>query len=111
LVPTTLEIHNLSPAVSARYILRLPPSTSSNRESTYTPARHVGTLEHRGTLKAGETKTVPTSFWVQEPTLVELGWELAVETGEDVDGVWVVRRSWTRNERGGIWKIEQSPLA
>lgn len=109
LVPTTIEIHNLSPLLATRYILRLPPSfTPSATRETYTPARHVGTLEHRGTLQSGETASITTSFWISEPALVELEWELVVETGEEVEGIWTVRKTWTRKEQGGVWKIEQS---
>jgi hypothetical protein len=40
--------------------------------------------------------------------LVELGWDLRVETGEVMDDIWVVRKAWHREERGGVWKLEQS---
>jgi hypothetical protein len=110
LVPITIEVHNLSPFLAARYILRLPPSyPPSLRDTAYTPARHVGILEHRGTLAPGETAAINTSFWIQDPALIELEWELEVETGEEIDGIWTVRKSWTRREQGGVWKIEQSP--
>lgn len=51
---------------------------------------------------------INTSIWVNEPTLVELSWELRFETGELVDDVWKVLLSWSRQERGGVWKVEQS---
>jgi len=110
MIPTTVEVHNLSPLLSTRYILRLPPSypPSPSRDTAYTPARHVGTLQHRGTLSPGETASIKTSFWIQEPALIELEWELVIETGEEIDGIWTVRKSWTRREQGGVWKIEQS---
>lgn len=107
LVPATIEVHNLSPLLATRYILLLPPTFTPVSRESYTPARHVGTLEYRGSLKPGETAGISTSFWIQEPALVELEWELVVETGEEVSGVWIVRKSWTRREQGGVWKIEE----
>lgn len=109
LVPATIEVHNLSPLLTARYILRLPPSFTPTLREPYTPARHIGTLEHRGSLQPGKTVGVSTSFWIQDPALVELEWELVVETGEEIEGVWTVRKTWTRREQGGVWKIEQTP--
>jgi hypothetical protein len=55
------------------------------------------------------TSTISSLIWVEEPALVELGWELKVETGEETgdEGTWKVRKSWNRRERGGVWKIEQ----
>lgn len=110
LIPVKMEIHNLSPLLSTRFILTLPSgsTSTSTTERTYTPSRHVGQLDHRGTLPPGQTVSIDTSIWVGEATLVELSWELRLETGEMVDGVWTVRKTWNREERGGVWKIEQS---
>lgn len=110
MVPVSLQIHNLSPLISARYILRLPShSTPQSRDNPYASARHVGTLEHRGTLQPGETRSIASSIWIEEPALVELSWEIDVETGDLVkEGEWKVRKSWKRTELGGVWKIDQS---
>lgn len=108
MVPVKMEVHNLSQTLSTRFILTLPSGSSSSKERTYTPARHVGQLEHRGTLSPGETLAIDTSIWVTEPTLVELSWELRLETGELVDDVWTVRKTWYREEKGGVWKVEQN---
>lgn len=107
-VPVKMEIHNLSQVLSTRFILTLPSGSTSSKEKTYSPARHVGQLEHRGTLSPGETSTIETSIWVTEPSLVELSWELRLESGELVDENWIVRKTWAREERGGIWRVEQS---
>lgn len=106
-------MHNLSPLLPTRFILRLPPTFTAPApsERPFVPARHVGTLEHRGQLAAGETRTIDSAIWIQEPALVELSWELTCETGDLIDDAWIVRSNWTRHERGGVWKIAQTTPA
>lgn len=111
MVPVSLQVHNLSPLIPARYILRLPSQSlpTQSRDNPYAPARHMGTLEHRGSLQPGETRTVASSIWIEGPALVELSWEIDVETGENGQGgEWKVRKTWKRREQGGVWKIDQS---
>jgi hypothetical protein len=52
---------------------------------------------------------VETEVWVEEPSLISLaGWELEVETGEEAEGCWRVRRSWVRRGDGGVVDVVQA---
>lgn len=93
-LPVSFEIRNRSPALSARYILRL-----TSKEGL----QYLGSLIHRGQLQPGGSTLVSSAVLALEvDTSIRLAWELESETGESVGGEeWVVRRSWSRAEEGG----------
>ncbi|ORX33680.1 ER-golgi trafficking TRAPP I complex 85 kDa subunit-domain-containing protein [Kockovaella imperatae] len=93
-IGVVFQIDNRSPAISVRWLLTLP--LSSTEVAGMDPARFTSTLTHRGTLEPGQAKEVFATIWVDRPSLVSLdGWDLAVETGEERNG-WQVRRHWHR---------------
>ncbi len=52
------------------------------------------------------THQAQTSIWLEEPALVSLGgWQLNVETGDEVEEGWRPRRNWSRVVEGGGLEI------
>lgn len=97
-------IHNRSPILPIRFMLYLPsPSPSvpsiASEPSALIPARFIGNLIFRGTLKSGETHVLNSAVWVYTAGLMSLkGWKLIVETGEvgmDTSG-WIPRKIWSK---------------
>ncbi|WVF67170.1 hypothetical protein IAT40_001916 [Kwoniella sp. CBS 6097] len=103
-IPIVFTIKNQSPVLPARYILNLPPpSTSSKSDSvtTHSPPQYIGDLSRRGQLEPCETFERKVEIWVHEPCLVNLGgWELLVETGEPIQSVKASGEQ-TKQDRGG----------
>lgn len=83
-LPVTIEVQNRSPALSARWALRLPgPQAQSFASSFPRPPIYTGALAHRGALAPGARTTVEAGLWVVESGLVSLGgWEVLGETGD-----------------------------
>ncbi|OCF34119.1 hypothetical protein I316_04067 [Kwoniella heveanensis BCC8398] len=129
-VPVIFSIRNQSPVLPVRYILNLPPpstSTKSGSGTTHTPASYIGDLSVRGQLDPAEACERQCEIWVNEPCLVNLGgWELLVETGvplseeqttqsqgqtQDVNGqaqindAWQARRRWSRIGREKLLEV------
>lgn len=103
-VPVAFTIHNRSPILPVRFMLYLPsPSPSvpsiASEPSALIPARFIGNLIFRGTLKSGETHVLNSAVWVYTAGLMSLkGWKLIVETGEvgvDTSG-WIPRKIWSK---------------
>lgn len=74
------------------------PSIASE-PSALIPARFIGNLIFRGTLKSGETHVLNSAVWVYTAGLMSLkGWKSIVETGEvgvDTSG-WIPRKIWSK---------------
>ncbi|BEI82101.1 hypothetical protein CcaverHIS002_0212610 [Cutaneotrichosporon cavernicola] len=102
-LPITLTIENRSPALPARWTLRLPPPRYPSS------VLYTGALEHRGTLPPGGSMNVETGVWVTEPGLLQLGgWEVERETGEpesSEDERWTPRASWAGVEHGPLIEV------
>ncbi|TXT10913.1 hypothetical protein VHUM_01664 [Vanrija humicola] len=83
-LPVTIEVQNRSPALSARWALRLPgPQAQSFASAFPAPPIYTGALAHRGALAPGARTTVEVGLWVVESGLVSLGgWEVLAETGD-----------------------------
>lgn len=100
----TFTIHNRSPVLPLRFVLYLPsPSPSvpsiASEPSTVIPARFIGNLNFRDTLKSGETLVLNSAVWVYVAGLMNLkDWKLLVETGEigvDIEK-WLPRKVWSK---------------
>lgn len=74
------------------------PSIASE-PSTLIPARFIGNLIFRDTLKSGETLVLNSAVWVYVAGLMNLkDWKLVVETGEigvDIEE-WLPRKVWSK---------------
>ncbi|KAL1410386.1 hypothetical protein Q8F55_004396 [Vanrija albida] len=83
-LPVTIEVQNRSPALSARWALRLPgPQAQSFASAFPAPPIYTGALAHRGALAPGESATIETGLWVVESGLASHGgWEVLGETGD-----------------------------
>ena len=79
-----------------------------NLEDHVTKPQFAGALVHRGTLAAKTTHDLETCIWVQQPALLNLrGWQLDVETGDEIEGQWIPRMTWSRIVSGGSIEIMQ----
>ncbi|WVQ94767.1 hypothetical protein IAU59_001848 [Kwoniella sp. CBS 9459] len=116
-IPVVFSIKNQSPVLPVRYILNLPPPSTSSRSdapTTHAPAQYIGDLSIRGQLEPTGTCDRHCEIWVHEPCLVNLGgWEMLVETGEratageESDDRWEARISWSRVGREKLLQVGQ----
>lgn len=119
-----VEVRNRSPALRTRWLLRLPSERyvypvhfllrsklifSNTTEPNRNQASFLGLHVYSGSLEPNMSKLIQCKIMVAESGMVEMsGWTLEVETGDEVEGEWRPRMSWTRVGSGGIIQVDIS---